>query len=327
MSARRLGAAALCALNLLLASSAGAQPSVWDAARDPAARREYEVLVALERILSRDELEPFDPTLPQRLMRAALTATELAAKDETSDVRLRFIAGDLLSDSLVGRDREAREVLRAALREAPTSPLAGRAWFNVAIASARLGEPEEEHRAYTQALELVWERGFRANILTNRGESAMVLGRLEPAILDYREAIRLADRPDMQALAHYGLGITLERSGDLPAALAAMRVANGIQIPGIGSSLDLPGVFFVPAYDVHYYKALAAMAAARDAEGSPREGEHLLAAMHHWSDYLAPATAERHRWVPNARRHLERVKKRLAKLGPRVRQRGASRAR
>ena len=54
--------------------------------------------------------------------------------------------------------------------------------FNVAIAAARSGDAQREHDAYTKALELVYEPGFRANIYMNRGESSMVLGQLAPAI-------------------------------------------------------------------------------------------------------------------------------------------------
>jgi len=306
---------------------AAAQPSVWDVARDPQLGRDYDTLVAVERILSRDELAPFDPTMPQRLMRAAIAAVELAGRDHVGDPRLHFLVGDLLSDPLVGRDRDARDVLDRALAVAPDSPLAGRAWFNVAIASARLDDPERERMAYPRALEHIWERGFRANILTNRGESNMVSGRLDAALADYRKAIVLADRPDVQALAHYGLGIALERSGDLPAALDAMRVARSIRIVGIGSALDLPSVFFVPAYDVHYYKALSAMSAARDAKKPRSEAAALLSAAAHWDEYLDAASADGHRWVPNAKRHKKTVLSRLDKLAPQLKRRGAGPAR
>ncbi|MBK7581729.1 MAG: tetratricopeptide repeat protein [Myxococcales bacterium] len=230
----------------------------------------------------------------------------------------------MLSDVTVGRDEDARTLLERALALAPNSPLAGRAWFNLAIASARLGKPERERSAYTKALESVWEPGFRANIYANRGESSMVLGRLDDAIADYKKAIVVADRPDLTALAQYGLGVALERNGDLPRALDAMQSARSIKIPGVGSALDLPSVFFVPAYDAHYYKALEAMSAARSAKKPELVAAHLLDAGDEWQKYLELAVPDKHRWVPNARRHSEQVLTRLRGLAKDLKRRAAA---
>lgn len=307
-----------------LGSSARAEPSLWDVARDPRTQRDYQTLVAVERMVARDDSAWFDPTLPERFMRAALAVVELAGGTESADPRLLFVAGDLLSDPTVGRDEDARKLLDRALRLDPGSPLAGRAWFNVAIASARLGEPKRERDAYTRALERVWEPGFRANILANRGESHMVLGELGAAIADYKRSIAAADRPDLSALAYYGLGVALERNGDLPRALEAMATASAIQIPGVGSALDLPSVFFVPAYDIHYYKALEAMAAARAAKKPELVAVHLLDAGEAWQKYLDHAVPDRHRWADNAKRHQAAVLARLKQLAPEIKRRAAA---
>jgi tetratricopeptide (TPR) repeat protein len=304
---------ACCALS---SGHAASEPSIWDRAKGPEVEREQQALVAVERMLSRSDASPFDPQLQRNFMRAAVAMLELTGGERISDPRLLFLLGDLLSDSSVGRDKEARRLLERALRVAPDSPLAGRGWFNLAIVSARLGEPKAEHHAYTRALDTIWEPGFRANIYMNRGESSMVLGDLDRAIADYRRSIQLADRPDLQALAHFGLGIALERSGDMPAALVAMRTARAVQLIPWGSALDLPSVFFVPWYDIHYYKALAATSAARDAKQPKEASEHLMAAAKEWQDYLDPAITDGHRWVPNAKLHLADVMKRLKKLQP-----------
>jgi len=317
--------ASLAAVLVAVAASAPAraEPSLWDKARDPAATRDYETLVAVERMIARDETAWFDPTLPGRFMRAALAIVELAGGTASRDARLLFVAGDLLSDPAVGRDEDARKLLDRALELEPSSPLSGRAWFNVAIASARLGDPKRERAAYSEALERVWEPGFRANILANRGESNMVLGELDLAILDYKRALGAADRPDLTALAYYGLGVALERNGDLPRALDAMASATAIQLPGVGSALDLPSVFFVPAYDIHYYKALAAMALARAATKPEAAAAHLLDAGEAWQKYLDVAVPERQRWVGNAKRHQSSVLGRLKKLAPGLKRRAA----
>jgi tetratricopeptide (TPR) repeat protein len=302
------------ALALLLASgTAGAQPSVWEVAKDRRSARAHSTLIAVERMLERAD-RAFDPMLQRNFTRAGLAMLELAGGDELPDARVRFLLADLLIDASLGREEEARSILERALDQAPDSPLAGRGWFNLAIASAKLGDPERERSAYTRALGVVWEPRFRANIFVNRGESNMVLGDLEQAIRDYREGIRLAAGPDHQALAHYGLGIALERSGDLPSALEAMRVAESIRIPPWGSALDLPGVFFVPAYDRSYYRALGAMALARVAPDKPSRVAELERAALEWQNYLLDADPDQHRWVIHARLHLGSVEKELRQL-------------
>lgn len=316
--------AALVLAGVLVCGAAHAEPSIWDVARDPATGRDYQTLVAVERMVARDDSAWADPTLPERFMRAALAVIELAGGTQSSDARLLYVAGDLLSDPMVGRDADARALLDRALGLEPDSPLAGRAWFNVAIASARLGDPRRERAAYTRALERVWEPGFRANILTNRAESNMVLGDLDASVADYRTAIALGDRPDLTALAHYGLGVALERNGDLPRALEAMAVARAIHIPGVGSALDLPSVFFVPAYDLHYYRALSALAAARDPKKPELVAAHLLDAGEAWQKYLDLAVPDRHRWVDHAKRHQATTLARLQKLAPDIKRRAAA---
>ncbi len=288
-----------------------AQPSVWDVAKDPRRARAYQALVSVERMIMRADQSSFDPSMQRNFTRAGLTMLELAGGDRLPDPRLGFLLGDLLVDSSIGRDREAIEVLRHAIEQAPQSPLAARAWFDIAIASARRGDPAAERDAYDHALTLAWEKDFRANVYMNRGESRMVLGDLKGAISDYRQAIRLSQRPELSSLAYYGLGIALERSGDLPSALDAMRVARAVQVPGLGTSLDLPSVFFVPAFDIHYYKALSALSAERDAREPARKAELLADAIEHWKAYLKEAVPARHRWVDRAKLHLANDEKKL----------------
>lgn len=296
-----------------VANSASAAPSLWDSARDPRVLQAHQALVAVERMMLRAEGSPFDPSMQQRFMRAGLAMLELSGAG-LSDPRLKIVLGELLIDSAVRRDSEGRELLHEALRADPDSPLAGRAWFNIAIASARLGEPAAERAAYTSALQSVWEPDFRANIHMNRGESAMVLGDLDAAVRDYRRAIRLAGRPELTALAHYGLGIALERRGNLPAALNAMQVARAVRVPLYGTALDLPSVFFVPEYDIHYYKALSAMAGARGERSAKKKHALLSRAILEWETYRSRAVADKTPWVKRAELHQARCAQELKKI-------------
>jgi tetratricopeptide (TPR) repeat protein len=310
---RRWLAPCLALLCVWAARPAAAQPSVWEVAKDPRQARAHHALVAVERMLLRADIA-LDPFMQRNFMRGALAMLELAGGEELPDPRVRYLLADLLLDSTVQRDAEARSTVERALALAPDSPLAGRGWFNLAIACAKLGDPQREREAYTRALDLIWEPRFRSNILVNRGESHMVQGNLLLAIRDYREAIRIATGPDHQALGHYGLGIALERSGDLPAALDSMRVAESIQFPGVGSALDLAGVFFVPDYDKHYYRALGAMALARSADKPVERRAELERAFSEWQSYLLDAEPDGHRWAENARLHRASIEKQLAQL-------------
>ncbi len=301
---------------LLVPAPASAEPSIWDEARDPQLAKADHVLHAVERMLLRRQEAAFSPDMQADFTRSALAMLELAGGGALPDVRLKFLLGNLLSDPAVGRYVEAVRLLRSALAQAPDHPLAGQAWFDLAIAEAKLHKPKLEIDAYDHALRLTWRREFRTIIFMNRGESQMVLGHLEPALADYRRAIDLAREPTQLALSYYGLGITLERNGDLPSALDAMHKANAIQVQtkyGPGSALDSSGVFFVPSYDLFYYKALALMAYARDASVPARKAERLDRAIAYWRQYLAGAEPDKQPWVQHAKLLLDSCRRKLAK--------------
>jgi tetratricopeptide (TPR) repeat protein len=310
---------------LVFASSAvSAQPSVWARARDREIGRANETLVAAERMADYASEVRTERSLND-FMRAVVAMLELAGVSKLPDTRLRFLYGRALVE--IQRDESARRVMERALVEAPDSPLAARGWFDLAIASARLGDPRRESEAYTRALALTWDSELRAVLQMNRGESSMVAGNLPAAIADYRAAVRDAGSPDTQALALWGLGIALERSGDLPSALDAVEKAAVIRLPIAGvpnaTALDLPSVFFVPAYDLYYYKALGAMASARAAERPDEKKIDLETAIFEWDRYLEQAEPDGHAWAGNGRRmrarcerDLERASREL-KRGPR----------
>lgn len=322
---RALRALALCVGCCALSAAARAEPTIWDMARDARARKSHHALVAVERMMARADQSEFDPELSKNFTLAAIAMLELAGAGELPEPRLRFLLGDLLV--AVDREAEARVQLERALAEAPDSPLAARGWFNLAIASAKLGNAKREHEAYTRGLELEWDPDRRSNIFLNRAESSMVLGSLTAALSDYREAARLAQRPDLVALAYFGLGIVQERSGDLPSALASMQRASQIRMPPPYPplALDQPAVFFVPTYDIYYYKALTAMAAARYATDAAEQKLAWEAAVSFWQTYLAQAEPSAP-WLPNARRHLARSERELqllAKRAPKIKPRAA----
>ena len=224
--------------------------------------------------------------------------------------------GRLLARAMLpGPEKEVRALLRRALAEAPDSPLAARAWFELGIVSAKLDDRVMEHWAYCRALSRAWHPELRADILYNRGDANLGLNQLSQAAADFVEAASLAQDHETQALAYYGLGVTRERQGDLPAALAAMRLASSLRRPVERVSvLDRPYVFFVPDYDRYYYKALEAMAAARYAKTVKAKQIELETAIVFWKRYLMLAVADQQQWAQNAQLHLASCERRVEQL-------------
>jgi tetratricopeptide (TPR) repeat protein len=181
-----------------------------------------------------------------------------------------------------------------------------------------MGDREAEHAAYLRALELTWEPDSRGNLLANLAESDMALGDLRRAIRGYRAALSSSQQPELVAGAYFGLAVALDRSGDLPSALEAAKRALAVQLPptlfAAGSVLDLPNVFFMPSYELHYYKALAAMASAQLAKDDLGRRVALAEANEQWQSYLLPAELDHARFAPRAALHQASVQRQLAEI-------------
>jgi len=269
--------AALLAAALLLvgAAPALASPSVWDVVRQPELGRADELLALAERsrVPAEDASEDAalflssgtSEELERQLNARAAALISIANGQDLGDVRLRYLLGDALVKADKSYLAEGRERLQQALALAPDSPLAGDAWFSLAVAEGKLGQHEAERAAYSRALELEWEPELQATIVTNRAESTMAAGELGLAIRDYRLALALSRSATTQALAYWGLAVATERDGDLPTSLELARRASSFRFgpPNhLVVALDLPSVYFTPPYEEHYYRALATMAEA-----------------------------------------------------------------
>jgi hypothetical protein len=147
----------------------------------------------------------------------------------------------------------------------------------------------------------------------------MLSGKLPGAVVDARIAVRLARGTELVALSHFGLGVALERSGDYPEGMQeiARGVAVRLPVPPYQSEsvLELPTLRWVPEYDVHYYRALAAMteatAAGFDQESAIASYESALV---DWEQYLLAAEALKDRFAVNAKRHQQRCLDTLGRL-------------
>ena len=320
---------------LMLASAAAparATPSIWLRAAQPSTSAQQTVLNRIERLLSSLGLAEFDAELSAGAIaltqlgqpswpcfsRAGSAASSLPSTEPelVLDARLEYLIGGALLDTQAGREAEARCMLERALRDAPNSPLAAHGLSDLAIAAAKMGDREAEHAAYLRALELTWEPDSRGNLLANLAESDMALGELKRAVRGYQRALQSSQQPELVAGAYFGLAVALDRSGDLPSALEAAKRAIAVQLPptvfAAGSVLDLPNVFFMPSYEVHYYKALGAMAEAERAKDDLGRRDALAEALEQWTRYLQPAELDHARFAPRAALHKASVARRLA---------------
>jgi tetratricopeptide (TPR) repeat protein len=298
-----------CAV-LSTASPGNARPSLWERARRPVAAREAELLPQLERILDARELSYREPSVTRDIARAAVARSDLSGIRSPSDPRLACVMADALIIADIGREHDARRLLEGALETLPVGPLRADSLRRLGVVLAVLAEPLRSRQAYTEALELEVSPRERANLYYNRAEASLELDELEAASADYRRSIALAVEPDVLALSRYGLAVALERLGDLPAAFTELDAALAIMLPfpayPAPDPLELPGVFFVPAYERYYLEALRAMARLRHAEDRAERLVEASVAVDAWDAYLAAAPSSV-RYRKNAEAHRRRV--------------------
>lgn len=304
LSGRWLAAPTLAAA-LLAPAPAGAQPTVWEVAREPGLRRVEEQSLAAERLLLRPLASPSDLLRARAELGRLLADLTANPPSSATSARLDALVGALHSEPYVADYAAARSWLGRALDAAPPAPLAQRVHFLLGVACAKLGDGGCDREAYTRYLELATAPPDRAQALMNRAEGRMLAGDLAGAIADYRQARYQASIPELISLVCYGLGVALERSGDLPSALRAMLEARAAWTSWAPySPLDDPDVFFIPAFDLYYYKGLEELAVARAAraDGDAAAAARAYARAQGYLElYLAEAEPEGTPWVRNAR--------------------------
>lgn len=301
--------AALAALSLTAAQAAlaGGAPSVWERARDPEVAEAHDLHLSVQRRLIVTSMTAVDFGERGRV----LAMLERAGAARSRSPELRFDLG--LVYSLLEEHGRAAEVLRSALTDFPDHARAGHAWLRLAFACGHLGDHECEREAYLEVLRRETEDLYRATPTLNLAEAHMHLGDLADAIEGYREALRIAGRVparETAPLALWGLALALDRSGDRIGAEREARFAHELeQSMGYTRLLRSKDVFFVPAYEVHWYEGLGAVARAR-VVGSARDALPLFrSAEASFGAYvrLAEASAAGDPWLPIARARLAEV--------------------
>jgi tetratricopeptide (TPR) repeat protein len=244
----------------LLASSPAIaeQADAWDRARQPDLEKRRETIDAAEQMLTAARVVrrgSASPAAKQRIVQnqanvARSLLTELEPTDcQSADVCfLLMTAAELLDDDAATiRLGERVEALF------PDDRRVHGALFQVAVSHARLGERDKELAAYSRYLVLVEDPDERYTPLANRAESRFAMGDADAALADYREAITLRPGRD-GVLARLGLAFSLDRLGDFSGALREAKEAA--LVDGSRSELEGTGVFFVPPYEIEWYRAL-----------------------------------------------------------------------
>jgi tetratricopeptide (TPR) repeat protein len=277
---------------------------LWQRTRDPETARAEHLSRVIERLLDARRDTERDSDLSRDFALAAVAAADLAGAEQLPGARLQCLLGIALTEA--GLYRRAHSVLQRALAQSPQGPLAARCHFVASIAAGHLDQTELELEALTRSIELDFIPTQLARAYCNRGETWMRRGDLARASADFKKGIELGLDPAQQALCYYALAVAQDRNGDTPSAWQALDIALRIHLPlnvyASDDALDLPEVYFLPEYDLHYYKALSRMATARQAPDDERL-EQYERALKHWQAYIEAGEKAGDPWLTQARLH------------------------
>lgn len=300
----------------LAPSQARAEPGLWQRARDPQLAAGAHLLLEAERARVPESALLADVVLDRLLARRTVILIELAGGANDPGLALSFLYGDAQIHANLGQVAEGRALLEAALRKAPDSPLAARAWAAIAFAAALQGDSASERAAYDRALRKQWDRDVRAILLLNRGEARMRLGDLPGAIADYQRSLHSSADAHAVALAHWGLSVAYDRDDNFPLAREEMNKALAINMGSPSEprwAIDSPEVWFSPEYEEHYYRGLALMVRAGQRSEPGETKQDLQAALTHWDGFIAQGALAQDRWLRQASRNRERCRQQLAR--------------
>lgn len=315
--------ATFCAILLALAAAAtpdaraDTRPDVWQRAKDPEKRVNYELHREVARILTPSE---FPLAAAEQLQwERAREALEQARVMERGDPILMFDLGAVYER--LNRLEMAVRVLERGLALDADSAAAEDAWFKLGICYAKLDRPNDERRAYEEYLRRATQPTARSTALLNFAETEMRLGRLAEAITAYREALDYAKKfertKDTYVLAVWGLAVALDRYGDTTAS--AREAETAVRIDSYDRLIGDPErVFFVPVYERSWYLGLGAAARSRLAQEPRVALVHAQRAEAQFADYVARAR-QNDRWKAQAEKHLAAARSERKRLEAHVR--------
>jgi len=300
----------------LVAAQSSAEPTVWQRARDPSAHAEARLLRGLERLLDAEAQAEPEPEFASHFSRAAVAMLDLARLPAPNDPRLACAMARALVLAHVGRAAEAERLLEAAIPKLPVGTLLAGAWRDLGRARRERGDAAGARAAWTRELEIVIDPEERGLAFFERAAAEVRLGELAAAALDYQRASEAASSELLRLRGLYGVALSLERQGDLPAALVVLDRALAAKLPlshyPSDDPLEVPGGF-TPEFELEYVRGLAATASARRASESVERRRAYEHAVAHFDAYLAAAPAS-DAWLGHARALRERAAAELRKL-------------
>jgi tetratricopeptide (TPR) repeat protein len=292
------------ALLLLPRTTLANPPDRWDLIRDPSSARHERLLdEATEHLEEADSLR--NPLLRQQAATEARALLEQLGGSRSPDQRVRYLLGHALH--VLDDDSGVIAALGPLFTSAFDHPLGIQVMFDLAVAYAKAERFRDEVGVYDRLLDATDRPGLRSTILANRGESRAKLDDFPGAIDDFRKVIAL---DPMNALARWGLVVTLDRWGDQARATEEGGFAWDLD-RGSASILDRAGVFFVPAHDRWWYHAVRRLGAAHRATSPEERLGQLRLADRHYEMYVASAPST-DRWVPLAQARRKQLAARIA---------------
>jgi tetratricopeptide (TPR) repeat protein len=308
-------AAGALAATLLVTGSAQAEPSLWQRAEDPSRARVERVLRRVSRFVDWVSEADGDPDMRHDFWLGALLTLEQSGAHAFRDPRLRLLLAEVLIGVELGREAEAAALARAVLAELPRDGGWLEAEARLVLVHAVL-EPDAAVREIGRALPWVWDSRTRSDLFRRRADAKMALGDVRGALADYRLALRADDSARRSALARFGIGLALERAGNLPEAFAELRLARlsaprvfGVEL-GV---LALPSVFAFRPADVHYVVALAERSLIPNPVDPDSDAATCDRAIAAFREYIAAVRAE-DPFVERGRRHLAEVTARCEQI-------------
>ena len=303
----------------LLAVPASAEPTLWQRAQAPGSATRAKARLRAEQLFYQASDPRADLETLRDLSLGSAALMELSG-EARRDPWQQVLLGRVLLDAQPGREREALQLIENGLPALPDSDFKRASLFDLGLGAMFSGEMEHATRAFTAALALAWKADDRATIHRNRGKARMLSGNLLGAVADFRAAVELARGVEVMALSRFGLGVALERSGDYPQGMQEISrgVAMRLPVPPYASEsvLDLPGLRWIPEYDVNYFRALGAMSEAEAADSSELSKDRYETALQSWEQYIPAAEAQKDRFLANALRHQKRCLDALTRLHP-----------
>lgn len=290
----------------------------WSVARDPRASRAAVLAADAEESLEESLVRQAELRLSQRPISPLTAQQEVAIARTLLDAALRDARAALALAPANGLARfviaRAREQLDAAPQEVVTLARAALSalsegdrdrratlLFSLGVAHTRLEQHAEAREAYEQ---IVGDSSApsRATALCNLAEVHMYLNEVDASLARYNECARLMPT---NATAWWGLAVAHDRAGH--EADARSSADHAVSMDPDLNDINGEGVFYVPAFERHYYVAIAREAQAR----RPGSQAPLTQALASWRAYETDG-GPRAPWIARVRAHVRAIELELS---------------